>query len=431
MPKLSISCFSCIDRAEIELGEFTILVGPQASGKSIISKLSFFFYDILAQQYLALEEGRDSKFLLKKVGDDFQSWFPSTAWGRRKWKIRFEAGPIWFDVTRRTARSSPTDEVNVKASPYFIDYHDAIVARAEARRSRRKTSIEDDDDDFGIVYNAWYAAQSALAKDMGQDYVSIQTFIPAGRAFFTSLGKAFVAFEEGGILDPVTNRFGRSYARLRERGMRSINPRFRADDDLGRARHALMQRLFGGEVKFERGKEFVQTEDKRKIPISALSSGQQELLPLWMVLSGVSATSHGSSRGNENRRLVYIEEPEAHLFPTAQSALIEYLASLSRRKDRLMRLLITTHSPYVLAKVNNLIKAGQLGAKRALADKVAEVVDRQSWLSRGKTRAYAIIDRKVVNIIDKEGLIDGEYLDNVSRDIEREFNRLLDIEYPA
>jgi hypothetical protein len=429
MPKLSISCFSCIDRADIELGEFTILVGPQASGKSIISKLSFFFYDILAQQYLAIEEGRDSKAFLKRVGDDFQSWFPSTAWGRRRMRIRFEAGPISFEVTRKTARSGPTDEVNVKASQYFLDYHDSILARAEARRSRRKAP-EDDDDEFGIVYQAWYVSQSQLAKDMGQDYVSVQTFIPAGRAFFTSLGKAFVAFEEGGILDPVTNRFGRSYARLRERGIRSINPRFRPDDDLGRARHALMQRLFGGEVKFERGKEFVQTEDKRKIPISALSSGQQELLPLWMVLSGVTATSQGS-RGNDNRRMVYIEEPEAHLFPTAQSALIEYLAALSRRRDRLFRLLITTHSPYVLAKINNLIKAGSLGAKKSLSEQVASIVDRDSWLARGKTRAYAIIDRQVTDIIDKEGLIDGEYLDMVSRDIEREFNQLLDIEYPS
>jgi hypothetical protein len=92
---------------------------------------------------------------------------------------------------------------------------------------------------------------------------------------------------------------------------------------------------------------------------------------------------------------------------------------------------LQTFSPYVLAKVSNLIKAGALGAKKALAEKVAAVVEPESWLARGKTRAYAIVDRKVVDIIDKEGLIDGDYLDTVSRDIEREFSRLLDIEYPV
>src|SRR4051812_11828532 len=101
MANLSISCFSCIDKADIEVGDFTVVVGPQASGKSIISKLGYFFYDILSQQYAALEEGRDSKAYLKRLADDFQTWFPPSAWGKSRFRIKFEAGPISFEVTRR------------------------------------------------------------------------------------------------------------------------------------------------------------------------------------------------------------------------------------------------------------------------------------------------------------------------------------------
>ena len=43
MAELLIENFSCIDEAKINLARVTILIGPQASGKSVISKLVYFF----------------------------------------------------------------------------------------------------------------------------------------------------------------------------------------------------------------------------------------------------------------------------------------------------------------------------------------------------------------------------------------------------
>ncbi len=57
MTTLSVSHFSCLTSAEIELGKFTILIGPQASGKSVLSKLIYFCYGLLNRQFRHIEDG--------------------------------------------------------------------------------------------------------------------------------------------------------------------------------------------------------------------------------------------------------------------------------------------------------------------------------------------------------------------------------------
>ena len=188
-----------------------------------------------------------------------------------------------------------------------------------------------------------------------------------------------------------------------------------------------MNRLFGGEIKFENELEFVETKDGRRVPFSALSSGQQELLPMWLLIDYLRDMSGRNRKGGD---LVYIEEPEAHLFPSAQSILMDYLIGsvVSRRDNR--SLLLTTHSPYILSKLNNYLKAGSLGRHKKYTADVSKVVDRQCWLTPQRLRAYAIDDGCLVDLIDADGLIDGAYIDQVSEEVARQFNELLDIEYP-
>ncbi|KJE26770.1 hypothetical protein LG52_3354 [Geobacillus kaustophilus] len=47
MPRIRIEHFGPVELFEEEITDVTILVGPQASGKSTISKLIFFFQSIL------------------------------------------------------------------------------------------------------------------------------------------------------------------------------------------------------------------------------------------------------------------------------------------------------------------------------------------------------------------------------------------------
>ena len=111
-------------------------------------------------------------------------------------------------------------------------------------------------------------------------------------------------FEYGGILDPLTLRFGRYFANIRDSRRRRfiIQGRNKTAQEF---RNQTMKDLFGGSIRFDRDQEYLESEDGRKIPFATLSSGQQELLPLWMALESVQE--------GPQKTMVYIEEPEAHL----------------------------------------------------------------------------------------------------------------------
>jgi predicted ATPase len=185
----------------------------------------------------------------------------------------------------------------------------------------------------------------------------------------------------------------------------------------------LSEALFSGSITFDKNEEYVDTPDGRRIPFSILSSGQLELLPLWLTLNQFFD-------GDSANHFVYIEEPEAHLFPSTQGILTEYLVKLLGTSSS-QKMLITTHSPYILGKINNLLKAGSLSENKSRRDqlKIEKVIPKSAWLKTKDVTAYAIIDRRVDRITGDDGLIDGEYLDDVSGEISRAFNELLEIEY--
>jgi hypothetical protein len=411
----------------------TVLIGPQATGKSVISKLFYFFIHQLHNFQSFAEDGKTPTEIIEEIASNFYKWFPPAAWGSKTFQITFTLRDEAFVIKRRRPSSAgPSEKISVTISEFFQSHYQQLF---DEYQSVRHKLIEKGSEldlslhrSWEIDYKIRVAADRRLEKTLGQEWVNTQLFIPAGRSFFTSIGKAVAAFEYGGILDPVTIRFGRLFASMRERARVGI-PSDETNDEYV-ASTKLMLDLFGGHLRFVKDSEYVEATDGRKIPFSTLSSGQQELLPLWLTLR--SFVGSGDSPRSPSR-LIYIEEPEAHLFPSAQGMLLEYLVSLVSRDKLNRRMLITTHSPYVLAKLNNLITAGQVSRTRNKSKIAAleKIVPRSSWLQKGKISAYAIIDRKVSSVIDSDGLIDGEYLDSVSNDNSRDFLSMLELKYGA
>ena len=93
-------------------------------------------------------------------------------------------------------------------------------------------------------------------------------------------------------------------------------------------------------------------------------------------------------------------------------------------------MVMTTHSPYVLTKINNLLKAGSLYRKlgESTQRRLQSIVPRQAALSARLVRAYALKSGEALSIIDAEGLINGEYLDEISDELSKEFSALLELE---
>jgi hypothetical protein len=432
MAQLNVENFSCISKANLSVAPLTILVGPQASGKSLLSKLIYFFNDILRQQGEFARDGETLKTARERVAKAFTDWFPPSTWGSADFSINYTAGAIEYHVGRKKARGSrPSEDVIVTFSEFFSQQYVSLLQRYI--HLKRKSVDNDDDEIYAGRLSTWEmqrTTSAALRKSLGSEYLQSQVFIPAGRAFFTNLGKAFAVLEHGGRLDTITSRFGTLYASLIDEGFRYFVPNDRASRAKAKSRQekrlSAMKRLFGGQLKIGANKQLLETKDGRIIPFSLLSSGQQELVPLWLTLTHFTRLREFTSSSGYN--LLFIEEPEAHLFPAAQSFLVEYLATVVVGSEFQSRMLLSTHSPYVLAKINNLMKAQSLGAAEGQGEDVAEIVPEEAWLPSGSVHAYAIRNREVESIMGADGLIDATYLDEISEEISSEFMSLLEIE---
>jgi hypothetical protein len=329
MATLSIKQFSCVDEAELDLSQLTVLIGPQATGKSVISKLIYFFYDILNRQYRELDDSQTLDQFSNLIADDFKKWFPPSAWGPHKFEISFRAGPYFVKIIRKGPKRKvmETETISVNFSPWFRDSYERVLKQVDERPNGRKQPDLPLDD----FWRLRVAARKQYEIDLKADYVAWQLFVPAGRSFFTSVGKAIAAFEYSGMLDPLTVRFGRFFAGIRDNRQRRTPPGRRPTENQQRNRQEMMKKLFGGNITFSRDQEDVISDDGRKIPFASLSSGQQELLPLWL---SIEYAQEGASNS-----MVYIEEPEAHLFPTAQSQIVEFLASVISENNARMVLM--------------------------------------------------------------------------------------------
>jgi hypothetical protein len=422
MAILNVHDFSCLKEIDFRIAPVTVLIGPQGSGKSVTTKLTYFFLDQLSRQYQCAEKGVSLEDFKKEAARQFRTWFPPAAWGSGRFNITFSAGAYSARALRRMSGGKVTEDVAITFSDYFNAQYKELCSVYKEPNIIDEESPGAIRSAFERTWRVRDAFESRWSKVLGSEYLASQTFIPAGRAFFTSIGRLVAAFDQGSSIDPLTLRFAKIFATLRDRRSNLIFGTPEEPEDILR-RKQVMRQLFGGEIKFENELEFVETRDGRRVPFSALSSGQQELLPMWLMFEQLARFAKG--RGE----LVYIEEPEAHLFPSAQNLLMEYLIGsiVSKRNNR--RLVLTTHSPYLLSKLNNFLKAGALGRRKELATSVAKVVDKSCWLTPSRVSAYALDNGRLVPLI-RDGMIDGAYIDEVSESVARQFSSLLDIEYP-
>ena len=410
MIRLQIHKFGCLEEADLTVSQLTVVIGPQASGKSVVAKLLHFFNEIITRTIDGAQR-EDRKTFLRGVEDRFVEQFPATAWGGRRFTIQFEAGLFAFEIARNR---SERFRVTITANDHFNLYYD----RLSADFTQIKATLTDTEAHriaaFDKLWPIREREEDALSREMGADYVRYQIFVPAGRSFFTTLGKTAVALGSSVVTDSITQRFGRFITSMRD-------DTFAMPEDVLNPVQAA--EILGGRVVKEGDREFLKSDDGRTIPLSLMSSGQQEFYPLQVALGYASyLSSHGST--------IFIEEPEAHLFPSAQSKLIDLLVDTLGGAPLSRKMFITTHSPYCLSKLNNLLRAGALAQQRPdLIDEISNVVERQRWLTTDSLSAYAIDNGVLKPLLDEDGLIDTNYIDSISSELADQFGALIDLEF--
>ena len=167
-------------------------------------------------------------------------------------------------------------------------------------------------------------------------------------------------------------------------------------------------------------------DDHTDIRFEQASSGMQSIIPLWAVFQyGINKTKHST---------VIIEEPELNLFPTLQDELVNNLVYQLNQTDD--KILITTHSPYILSVIDNLIYARDVYTKAQnngntdLLQRIERVVNPQLMIDYNDVAAYLCQDDGVViRINDDEMRSTGAYaLDKASNVNSNIFNELMSVD---
>ncbi|MBV8695965.1 MAG: ATP-binding protein [Ktedonobacteraceae bacterium] len=136
-----------------------------------------------------------------------------------------------------------------------------------------------------------------------------------------------------------------------------------------------------------------------EIPIA--SSMVKELSPLVLYLRYLAKPGE----------LLIIDEPEMNLHPEAQVKIIEFLAMLVNAG---LNVLITTHSPYMLDHLSNLIKAGKYEKEERVSLASQFFLKRpDAFISQENVAIYLVDHGEAENIL-KEGKINWGTFGDVS-----------------
>lgn len=423
METLEIRNFLSIKTADLDLRRINIFIGPQAQGKSVISKLIYFFKSSLSEMFDAITEDKTRSSFTKSQIEKFESIFPKYAWEKTEFIIEYSTSTYDVSIVH-TENNSGRLKLSLSYSERFVKGYES------ARRLYRKSIVQETEATSSRAQMMLYRAVRQHIAETFSDAFHTKAlidpiYIPAGRSFFANLQKNVFSFLSSSIqIDYFLKEFGSIYERSRERHI--INA---AAEGRPKSVATLVEKLICGRYHSEKGQDWIIDEAKR-VNVSHSSSGQQEALPLAMVLSTWPYLEQ-----RHVRRHFVIEEPEAHLFPVAQGQVAQLIAEAYNAPGHKNSFVITTHSPYILTAFNNLIQAGNVEHLATeeedtnKLDSLYKIVPQTQTIWPGDIAAFSVGNGFVNNIFDNDiNLINANAIDETSNHFAATFEALLDME---
>ncbi len=89
MEQLVINNFGGIKNISLDINTINIIIGPQASGKSIIVKLLFFFKSFLGEIKNGLEDNKSKREIDTEQVNKFVTFFPKNTWPKEDFFIEY------------------------------------------------------------------------------------------------------------------------------------------------------------------------------------------------------------------------------------------------------------------------------------------------------------------------------------------------------
>ena len=401
--KLEIVKFGPIENSIFDIKDVNIFIGESATGKSIITKLIYISNTFI--RFIISKGTKDSNTLntIQNLKESFRNSYFNI----------FKDTYKNFDFTYYYTDEKFVRFTHSNKSQYKVEFSDELKREIETAYTNFKKRFEnleqnniESDSMLPSIYGLllFQEIKKVFTKD---NYI----YIPAGRSFFTMLSKNIFSIIENGVeIDYIFTQFGGLFQNAKKE-FENLNKKISKKDLL--FIESKYKELLKGTYAFVDDEDRIYINKDEFLPLNQISSGQQELLPALLILLSVLNSKTSTT--------IIFEEPEAHLFPKDQQRLIELLIYILNHTQSGNRLIITTHSPYILSVLNNLIYAGKLNSK---------YIDENLYLHFENISAYSLSNNKAKSILNKENnLIDANYIDDVSNDIANIFDKLLDEEY--
>ena len=407
--RLIIKNFFTLKDVDVGLGKYNVFIGEQASGKSLLLKLIYFFRNVLRVPVYSYANSEDDIRLY--VYNYFQQMFRVDSGLNDDLSIEYYYNEYLVSVKSEEGR------IIFICSDNLMQLYDNSRQHI-IRISKQTPEVPNLNLRQGVIQSNIID----ILEKSGLEAVNSPLFIPAGRIFLVSLQRnifnminSINADSKLPSIDPLILLFGQQYQNAIEyfgqtskEYIQTMLKDTQIDFFDGR-----FTSILKGEFIYDQLGGFIQ-QNSGSVRSWHSSSGQQETLPIYLVLRNYLLSNQPSH--------LYIEEPEAHLYPSAQKAITELLVYVTNATNS-DGLYITTHSPYILTVLNNLILANDVKDKQTL-------FDNDLLVPFEEVRAYFIAEGGARDLRDVENrLILADNLDKVSEQTALDFDNLLDLKY--
>ncbi len=415
---LKVRSFLVLKKVDIEVKKINVIIGPQANGKSLIAKLLYFFQNVSKDFIIGIRAQSTKRELDKKIIDEFETKFPRYSWEGSSFKIQYIIDGIDFSIL---GEKNTRGKTSISVS-YSEDLVKLFNNKKKLYKKRLADYKEQEKKDRRILDAERRVMIEHIIEPMKDErcsaFFSESVFIPASRSFFANLQKNIFTFLASNLdIDPFLKEFGSLY----ETSKRMYKDAFflRKHKALLEDMYRALEAIVNGDYEYHDEQDWIISKGKR-INLANASSGQQESLPMLLVLCVWPML-----RNSEQGSMFFIEEPEAHLFPTSQGYIVSIISLLYKNLGT--NFFVTSHSPYILSALNNFILASDAVESGKISNEEFLKLNGSGLPVKFEdVSAYTIIHGESEPICDSEyRMVGGEMLDGVSEHFESVMNELL------
>ena len=385
--KLIIRNFGPITNVELDLRKVNVLIGESGTGKSTIAKvLSFCKYFTNIQGGYFEEETQENKNTgIDEIENNLNKWGLLEYINEDSF-VSYECEHYIFSfdnkIWNRTAENLIDNTYNTEKV-----YH--LTSKIKPKTATFKNILNDylrldNIADFfkwlGVIMNYPFYVYGER---------TLQSIFSMGKDFTSNLSDPLFKF----FVD--VDKIQRNYKKITE--IKPLNIEYKNVEGRGEIRKV-------GESKF--------------ISLNNAASGYMSVIPIVLIINYYKEF-------RKKKKSFIIEEPELNIFPTTQNELIKFICE---NLSGMNNLVLTTHSPYILTSLNNLMFAYKTGLDHF--EEVDKIIPSKYWLNPNDVSAYRLNEGGISEeIIDKEGLIKTAKIDEASTILNTEFNKIFDLEF--